>query len=107
MKFLRHPGLVCGLVFLLSGCASYTDDIKVVQTSFRAGQYGDALQKLEESPLKEQTRNRLLYLLEKAMILDRQGQRDDSRKLLLKAARIMKRWLFTRCWPIPLSRMVI
>ncbi len=89
IKFLRHPGLVCGLFFLVSACASYTDDIKVVQTSFRAGQYGEALQKLEESPLKEQTRNRLLYLLEKAMILDRQGQRDDARKLLLKADRIV------------------
>jgi hypothetical protein len=61
----------------------------MVQTSFRSGQYGEALQKLEESPLKEQTRNRLLYLLEKAMILDRQGQRDDARKLLLKADRIV------------------
>jgi hypothetical protein len=89
MKFLRHPGLVCGLWFLLSACASYTDDMKMVQTSFRAGQYGEALQKLEASPLKEQARNRLLYLLEKAMILDRQGQRNDSRKLLLKADRIV------------------
>jgi hypothetical protein len=89
MKFLRHPGLVCGLFFLLSACASYTDDIKMVQTSFRAGQYGDALQKLEASPLKEQARNRLLYLLEKSMILDRQGQRGDSRKLLMKADRIV------------------
>jgi len=89
MKFLRHPGLVCGLVFLLSACASYTDDMKAVQTTFRAGQYGEALQKLEVSPLKEQTRNRLLYLLEKAMILDRQGQRDDARKILLKADKIV------------------
>jgi hypothetical protein len=89
MKFLRHPGLVCGFFFLLSACASYTDDMKMVQTSFRSGQYGEALQKLEESPLKEQTRNRLLYLLERAMILDRQGQRDDARKLLLRADRIV------------------
>ncbi|MDQ3234615.1 MAG: hypothetical protein M3Q07_22655 [Pseudobdellovibrionaceae bacterium] len=89
IKFLRHPGLVCGLVFMLSACASYTDDIKVVQTTFRAGQYGEALQKLEESPLKEQTRNRLLYFLEKAMILDRQGQRDESRKLLIRADKIV------------------
>ncbi|WP_141736172.1 COG3014 family protein [Oligoflexus tunisiensis] len=89
IKFLRHSGLVSGLVFFLTGCASYSDDIRQVQTSFRAGQYGEALQKLEESPLKEQTRNRLLYLLEKAMILDRQGQREDSRKLLLKADRIV------------------
>jgi hypothetical protein len=89
IKFLRHSGLVGGLVFLLAGCASYSDDMKKVQTSFRAGQYGEALTRLEESPLKEQTRNRLLYLLEKAMILDRQGQRNESRKLLIKADRLV------------------
>ncbi len=78
-----------GVLLLLTACASYTDDVRLVQQSFRAGQYDLALKKLDESGLKEQTRNRLLYLLERAMILDRQGQREESRQLLMKADKVV------------------
>jgi len=88
-SLLQKYCLSGGLLLLLTGCASYTDDVKVVQQAFRAGQYSEALQKLDASGLKEQTRNRLLYFLERAMILDRQGQREESRQLLMKADRVV------------------
>ncbi len=88
-SFLQKYCLLGGLLLLLTACASYTDDVKVVQQAFRSGQYSEALQKLDASGLKEQTRNRLLYFLERAMILDRQGEREESRKLLMKADRIV------------------
>ncbi|MCX6131089.1 MAG: hypothetical protein NTX25_18785 [Proteobacteria bacterium] len=77
--------ILLGLSFWLTACASYTDEVKDVIHSYRSGQYQQALKKLDESSLKDQTRNRLLFTLERAMILDREGQRDESRKLLIKA----------------------
>jgi hypothetical protein len=88
-SFLQKYCLLGGLLLLLTACASYTDDVKVVQQAFRSGQYSEALQKLDASGLKEQTRNRLLYFLERAMILDRQGEREQSRQLLMQADRVV------------------
>lgn len=50
--------------------------------------YADALATLEASEIKEQSRNALLFMLEKAMILDRMGQLKTSRKLLLDASKL-------------------
>lgn len=78
----------CLLIFLavLGGaCASYTDETRDVRLSFRNESYADALEKLDKTGLKTQDRNRLLYLMERASILDRMGQRAESRKLLLRA----------------------
>ncbi|MGE0172866.1 MAG: COG3014 family protein [Oligoflexales bacterium] len=66
-------------------CASYTDETKEIRYAYRAESYDSALSKIEESDIKEQDRNRLLYLLEKSMVLDRMGKREASRKELLNA----------------------
>ena len=90
MKSFDGRALVLlSLNFWFMACASYTDEVKQVELSFRAGQYDDALKKLEDSGLKDQARNRLLYLLEKSMIFDRQGQKDEARQLLMKADKVV------------------
>jgi hypothetical protein len=53
-----------------------------------AGSYQSALSALEDSGLKDSDSSQLLYLMEKAMILDRMGQRDKSRKLLIDADKL-------------------
>jgi hypothetical protein len=73
--------------FILTSCASYTDQTEAVHSSFVASRYTEALEKLEASEIKEQSRNELLFMLEKAMILDRMGQLKSSRKLLLDASK--------------------
>ncbi len=81
-------GFVWSLVLVIS-CASYTDETREVVSSYRGGQYATALQKLDSSDVKEQSRNRLLYLLERSRILDRMGQGDESRKMLLRADQVV------------------
>lgn len=79
---------ICLLLFIavLGGaCASYTDETREVRLSFRNESYTEALEKLDKSGLKDQSRNRLLYLMERASILDRMGRGAESRKLLLQA----------------------
>jgi hypothetical protein len=78
----------------LVGCASYTDQTRQIRQSFRAHKYEEALKKIEGSALKTQERNRLLFLLEKAMILDRMDQLAGSRRLLLQADQLVDE-LFT------------
>lgn len=79
--------LLAGASLWLGACASYVDETREVVQAYRSGQYQAALAKLDQSDVKEQSRNELLFLLEKAMILDRLGQRQESRQLLLKADR--------------------
>ncbi|MBC7661396.1 MAG: hypothetical protein H7249_17005 [Chitinophagaceae bacterium] len=69
----------------LGGCASYSDDIKVMHSDFRAGNYAGALETFEKSDIKTQDRNKLLYYLEKGMIEDRLSERKQSRSLWMKA----------------------
>ena len=73
-------------VFL--GCASYTEETREIRTLYRGEQYRQALTKLDETGIKDQSRNRLLYRLEKAMLLDRLGEGKVARKLLLEADKI-------------------
>lgn len=73
----------------LGACASYTDETREVVQAYRSGLYQEALVKLDQSDVKDQSRNELLFLLEKAMILDRLGQRQESRQLLFKADRLI------------------
>ncbi len=68
-------------------CASYTDETAEVRQNFYKGDFQLALEKLEKSPLKDSSRNLLLFQLEKAMIFDRLGDRQQSRKLLIAADR--------------------
>jgi len=80
--------LVLGCGWLLQACASYTEQTEAVHSSFVQSRYADALEKLESSEIKEQSRNALLFMLEKAIILDRMGQLKTSRKLLLDASKL-------------------
>lgn len=73
---------------LLGGCASYTEETREIRSLYRGDDYKDALKKLESSSLKDESKNRLLYRLEKAMILDRMGEGDKARRLLIEADKI-------------------
>jgi len=84
----RVLALSAGLL-VLTACASYTEETREIRSDFRSGRYDEALAALEKSSLRTAERNRLLYRLEKAMILDRMGERDKSRRLLLDADRIV------------------
>jgi hypothetical protein len=53
--------------------------------------YSSALAKLEESSLKTSSNSKLLYLLEKAMILQRMGETAKSRALLIEADKLVDR----------------
>lgn len=86
-SFLWMSGVI--YLALMTGCASYTDQVKEVRSSYRFGNPTEALKDLEKSDIKEQSRNRLLYLLEKAMIKDRQGESKESRKLLMDADKVV------------------
>ena len=47
-----------------------------------------SLEKLEKSKIKDQERNRLLYILEKATILERNGDFKEARKLYKEADKL-------------------
>lgn len=81
--------VVAWAILLLSGCASYSDQVKDIRAKYQSGAYDLALQKLESSDIKEQPRNRLLFNLEKAMILDRLGQVKKSQNLLIAADKLV------------------
>ncbi len=80
--------LLLACLFILPSCASYTEQTEAIHSSFVQSRYADALATLEASEIKEQSRNALLFMLEKAMILDRMGQLKTSRKLLLDASKL-------------------
>ena len=78
-------------IIFSTGCASYVEETQVVREAFRGGRYEQALTSLENSDLKKQGRNELLYWLERASILDRMKEREKSRAALLNADRIVDR----------------
>ncbi|NBQ54206.1 MAG: hypothetical protein EBU49_11590, partial [Proteobacteria bacterium] len=62
-----------------SGCASYTDETRAIRSEFVQGDYTTALGSIDQSSLKTSSSSRLLYHLERSMILDRMGDADKSR----------------------------
>ena len=70
-------------------CASYTQETKKIRSEYRFNNYDEALSELEGSSLKDSSRNRLLYLLEKSSILEKMGQGDKARKLLIQADKLV------------------
>ncbi len=75
--------------FLIIGaCASYTSVISRVRFSYMANQPEQALKLLEESNIRTSRRNRLLYYMEKAQILDKIGAKNKSRSLLIEADKL-------------------
>lgn len=78
-----------GLAWLLiQGCASYSDKTAEIRGFYQTQNYAQALAKLDESSIKSENKNRLLYQLERAQILDRQGDLKASRAALLRADKI-------------------
>ena len=75
-------------ILWIGACASYTDQTAQMRSSFRMQDYESSLQQLQNSEISETKRNRLLYHLEKAMILDRMNEKAKSRKLLSRASQI-------------------
>lgn len=78
------------LSFFISGCASYSVQQKRVKQLFSGQQYIASLQTLEDSNLKD--RNRVLYLLEKGIILDRINKRKISQASFLEAKELIKKY---------------
>ena len=89
IKILAKKLLVLVFAVLVSQCSSYTDTTKKIRQDFRAKNYSEALKKIESSSLKNSERNRLLYLLEKAMIAEGLGDVKEARRLLLQADRVV------------------
>lgn len=77
--------LTAAAVNLTTGCASYTDVTSIVRANYTLGNYEAALADIDKSGLKDSSASKLLYHLEKAMVLDRMGSLDSSRKELIKA----------------------
>lgn len=76
------------LFLVMASCASYTEETREIRSNYISQSYAKALEALEKSSLKESSNNRLLYLLERAMILDRMEQREKSRNLLIEADKL-------------------
>ena len=88
-KTARHKVVkYLALAFLLSACLSYTEQTRQIKSAYRAKDFKTALAKLEKSKIKNQKNNRLLYLLEKAVIYDRLGQLKKSRQGFLRAVQV-------------------
>ena len=77
-----------GVTLFAMSCASYTQETQNIRSNYFDGSYAVALKKLNESSLGSEDKNKLLYRLEKAMILDRMGDYAKSRSLLLEADKI-------------------
>ncbi|MBM4253209.1 MAG: hypothetical protein FJ146_14665 [Deltaproteobacteria bacterium] len=77
----------CMAMLLMTACASYTDETQTIRIDYRDGSYQQAIAKIDKSSLTED-KNKLLYNLEKAMILDRMGDVAKARTLLINADKI-------------------
>ncbi|MBP9707211.1 MAG: hypothetical protein KBD78_06165 [Oligoflexales bacterium] len=87
MQFNRQKRYLFTLAvfFCFFGCTNYTRETQEIRANFQARDFSSALAKFEESNIKPEGKDRLLYFLEKAMILDRLDKLKESRSLLLKA----------------------
>ena len=84
---MLYKGVLALILFAAAGCQSYTEQTREIRESFTDGQFDSALSQLESSDLRETERHRLVYLLEKGMILDRMNQSVSSRQTLMEADR--------------------
>ncbi|TWW09228.1 hypothetical protein E3A20_16430 [Planctomyces bekefii] len=88
MQRLKLFSVLCLAALNFQGCASYTEETRDIRQLYRGDQFQTALEKLDASTIKNEDKNRLLYRLEKAMILDRMGDFKKSRNLLIEADKI-------------------
>ncbi len=80
--------VVCGLCVLgFAGCSNYVNVQKKADDWLEKKQYEKALQFYDEE-LKDSQRDRLLYLMDKGMVLHLAGRYEESNRLLMEADRL-------------------
>lgn len=100
MVKLRTPRLLRAVpsllvLVLLGGCSGYRQTLEVCFQRTSSGRFAEALAILEKSPLAENKRNRLLYLMEKGTLLRLQGEYPESNEVFEEADLLVEE-LFTR-----------
>lgn len=68
-SLLKSAILGIAALHLLAGCASYAGTMAKITLSTETGNYDQALQLLEKSPVASARKDRLLYFMEKGMLL--------------------------------------
>jgi uncharacterized protein len=94
LKSLR-PALAAILILLLTGCAGHRRAAEDSYASALVGNYQGALAGLERSSLARSKNNRLLFLMEKGVLLHLAGDYRESNTVLEEADRLAEE-LFTR-----------
>lgn len=87
---VRHCGFRAGLsllllTWLLSGCVGYRATLDKVDRLARSGQFSQALEQLDASGLSSGGKNRLLYLMERGVLLNLTGDYRESHRSLQAA----------------------
>jgi hypothetical protein len=91
MKILLR--LICvPLVCILTGCATYGSKTEQARLMFSQGKYDDALKKLEKT---RTSRSRLLYLMERGVVLHYAGRYQESNQSF-EEAEILAEDLYTK-----------
>lgn len=98
--YLRTPRVIWSVlpllaVVLLGGCSGHRQTQEVCFQRTSSGQFAEALTILEKSPLAQNKRNRLLYLMEKGTLLRLQGKYPESNEVFEEADLLVEE-LFTR-----------
>lgn len=88
-KSRKKKFFVVATALLLSSCASYIDKQKKLLTLYKTRAYKEAFEELESSPLKESSKNRLLYLLEKASLFEKLGESKKAQKAYIEADKVV------------------
>lgn len=84
MRSFRYPIIIIASI-LLSACASYYQKNQALMESIYRADYAHASKQLEESKLKKQKRNQLLYFLNKGTVLFMNNQPQESNKYFQQA----------------------
>ncbi|MCC6277836.1 MAG: hypothetical protein IT289_07990 [Oligoflexia bacterium] len=84
MRKAKEPAVLLLVLFFLSGCAMYMSQTSDSQSAFYNGDFHRASDLLEAKS-KEESKDQLLYLLDRAMALQLLGNFKESTQLFLKA----------------------
>ena len=88
--YLRHRAVRFGLslilfVFVLNGCIGYRKTLEQVDNLALSGQYMNAVKALDESRMASSSRDRLIYLMERGLLLHLAGEYKQSHQALQAA----------------------
>ena len=83
----RATGLIVVCAFSLAGCATFSDTFGVIESHLAAGQFDQALEALERQ--SHRSRDRVLYLLNKAMLQRMRGDYAASNQAFEEAKTLM------------------